>query len=173
MTYFLLFVLIFSGCARLTPPPPEPVIQVSGFNSRESEGEDPVFDLTAARAILQSAPGDSNPKMISASVMNIENVRFTVFSAGKKTGVVAADTGIYTPSLKTVELTGSVTYNALDDSFHVRAERMAWDPAMSVLSCETSVTGTFRHFDFTAERLDISRSRNVFILHSATFSGPG
>lgn len=158
--------LFLSGCSGPAQPKEELPLVVSGFTSRETVGEEPVFDLKASQAVMrrsQAAP----------VAMNIQDVHFTLFRASRKSALVSADTGLFHPEDKSVELRGRVIYNAVDDSFHVQAERMAWNPEVSLLSCETGVEGFFRSFQFTATRLDISRSRNVLNFHHSTFVGPG
>ena len=111
--------------------------------------------------------------MFTEQNMNIQDVRFTLFRKGIESGMVAANAGLFNPRNKTVELHGKVIYRALDDSFQVQAQKMAWDPKTSVLICETDVSGFFREFQFSADRLDIAQNRAVFHLRNATFSGPG
>ncbi len=159
--------LFFIGACGGAPQPKEELpLVVSGFTSRETVSEEPVFDLKASQAMMRQSS-------TSPVAMNIQDVRFTLFRAGRKSAIVSADTGLFHPTDKTVELQGRVVYNAFDDSFHVQAEKMAWDPAASILSCETGVEGFFRSFQFTATRLDISRSRNILQFHHSTFVGPG
>lgn len=159
---------ILTSCAGPARPPEEIPVVVSGFSSRESVGEDPLFDLKASQAWMHRADGSGTP-----SLMSIRDVLFTLFKEGQKSAVVSADTGLFYPGDNTVELRGGATYNAVDDSFHVHAEKMAWISSAGVLRCETDVEGAFRSFQFSADRLDIHRTRNVLHLHHATFVGPG
>lgn len=155
-----------SGCAGPKPAPEEPPLMLSGFSSRETVGEEPIFDLKASQAALDRAAPDT-------SLMRIRDIRFTLFRRGRRSAVVSADSGVFHPTDKTVELRGRVVYNALDDSFQVRAETMAWDPKAAVLSCETNVEGVFRSYVFSGDRLDVDRARTVLRLRRATFAGPG
>ena len=171
ITFAGIFLL---GCAGPARNLDQPLLVVLGFTSRESAGEDPVFDLSAAKAEMRVDPKMPGGGLESEqAMMNIEGVRFSMFRGGQKSGVVQADSGIFLPEDKSVELHGHVTYDALDDSFHVRSDKMAWDPRSARLICERDVEGQFRQFKFTADRLDMARSRNVFYLRNSTFIGPG
>ncbi|OGH55915.1 MAG: hypothetical protein A3G34_05250 [Candidatus Lindowbacteria bacterium RIFCSPLOWO2_12_FULL_62_27] len=180
--------ILHAGCAQPAPPKDTPALVVEGFSSMESKGEEPVFDLKASQAWLRqsvagriSASGAPSAGVSDAGrrggapqeAMHIRDVRFTLFRGGRPSARIRADTGTYHPMDKSVELIGRVIYNAVDDSLYVRAEKMAWDPARSILSCETDVEGAFRQFQFTGDRLDITRGRDVLHLHNATFVGPG
>ncbi|MBI4179631.1 LPS export ABC transporter periplasmic protein LptC [bacterium] len=171
--------LVWSGCSAQDSAPPPAPLSISGFSSRQTAGEDPQFDVTAGRAWM----------MASSEDMVIQNVRFRLFRDGRPVGRASADTGFFYPELKNVELYGGVTYDADDDSLHIRSERMAWDSKTSILRCDTAVRGTLGAFSFSADQLDISRisrpaassagvsdadrTRSVMLLRNATFMGPG
>lgn len=160
MRLFCLFLL--AACGSTVQPQESPRLQVDGFTSRETVGEEPMFDLKASKA-----------KMFTEQNMDIQDVRFTLFRNGVQSGLASANFGLFNPRDKTVELHGKVIYRAFDDSFQVQAQKMAWDPKASVLICETDVSGFFREFQFSADRLDIAQNRSAFHLKRATFSGPG
>ena len=178
-----LLSLCCAACGMTTRPVPEMIFTIHGFTTRETRGVEPVFDLSAAQAKMRLREGGFSPGPANAEgsdsagnpaeSMDIQDVRFVVFRNGAKSGLISSDTGSFYPGDKIVELKGHVIYTALDDSFHLQAEKMAWDPKASILTCQDSVCGFFRNFEFTADRLDMTRSRNVFHLHNAKFEGPG
>lgn len=165
-----------AGCARPHTPALVPDFEIIGFASRESVGDTPLFDLRAARAqvfLLENAVSVGTQLGLETSVMSIHHVNLTLFRGGMRSGDVAGETGMFYPSTKVVELHGGVTYNAVDDSFHVEASSMEWQPGSALLVCKDDVTGNYRQFQFTADRIDISRARGVFRLWNAEFIGPG
>lgn len=166
-TRFFMVMVVLSACGRPPRVIEQPVLVVSGFTSRETSGEESLFDLSASTARMVPVLASEEP------IMQIEGVKFVLFRQGQKSAAVSADSGSFDPKTKAVEFHGRVSYTALDDSFHVRSSNMAWDPESSTLICEHDVEGFFRDFQFTAARLDIARSRRVFYLQNATFVGPG
>ncbi len=162
------------GCGSRQPPAPAPAaLVVEGFNSRETAGEEPIFDLSAAEArVVSSVIASSARDQRSGEVIDIRDVRFILFQNGAQSGRISADSGFFSPADKSVELHGRVTYTSVQDSLSLRAGRMSWNPRTSILRCDQAVEGSFRQFQFSADQMLLPRDRSVFHLQRATFSGP-